>query len=47
LSWERAVEEGVIESENSPRKWSEMMGVSFDSPMKRSNEPLAKLERLM
>jgi hypothetical protein len=46
LSWERAVEEGVIESENSPRKWSEMMGVSFDPPMKWSNEKLAIMTRI-
>jgi len=46
LSWERAVEEGVIESENSPRKWSEMMGVSFDPPMRFGSEKLAKIERV-
>jgi hypothetical protein len=46
LSWERAVEEGVIESENSPRKWPEMMNVNYDPPMKWSNEPLAKIERM-
>jgi hypothetical protein len=46
LSWERAVEEGVIESENSPRKWPEMMGVNYDPPMKWGTEPLAKIERM-
>ena len=46
LSWERAVDDGVIESENSPRKWTEMMGVNYDPPMKWSNEPLAKMERV-
>jgi hypothetical protein len=46
LSWERAVDDGVIESENSPRKWSEMMGVSFDPPMRFGSEKLAKIERV-
>jgi hypothetical protein len=46
LSWERAVENGVIESENSPRKWPEMMTVNYDPPMKWSNEPLVKIERM-
>lgn len=46
LAWERAVEEGVIESENSPRKWPEMMQVCYDDPMKWGNEPLAKMERI-
>jgi hypothetical protein len=46
LSWERAVENGVIESEESPRKWPEMMAVSYDPPMKWSNESLAKMERI-
>ncbi len=46
LSWERAVENGVIESEESPRKWPEMMAVSYDPLMKWSNESLAKMERI-
>ena len=46
LSWERAVEQNIIESEDSPRKWPEMMGVNFDPPMKWGNEPLAKMERV-
>lgn len=46
LSWERAVEQNIIESEDSPRKWPEMMGVNFDSPHRWGNEPLAKMERI-
>ena len=46
LSWERAVEQNVIESEDSKRKWPEMMGVNYDPPMKWGNEPLAKMERV-
>jgi uncharacterized glyoxalase superfamily protein PhnB len=46
LSWERAVEEGIVENENSPRKWSEMMTVNFDPPMKWSDEPLPKITRI-
>lgn len=46
LSWEYAVEQGIVESENSPRKFPEMMTVNYDPPMKWSNEPLAKMERM-
>ncbi len=46
LSWERAVEQNVIESEDSERKWPEMIGVNFDPPMKWGTEPLAKIERV-
>jgi hypothetical protein len=46
LAWERAVEEGVIESEDSGRKWPEMMQVCYDDPMKWGEEPLAKMERV-
>ncbi len=44
LSWERAVEDGVVESVDSPRKFPEMMFVSFDEPMQYGTEPLAKIE---
>ena len=47
LSWERAVEQNIIESEDSPRKWPEMMTVNYDPPMKWGNEPLAKMERVI
>jgi len=46
VSWERAVEQGIIESESSPRKWPEMMTVNFDPPMKWSDEPLPKITRI-
>ena len=46
LAWESAVERGVIESEDSPRKWPEMMQVSYDDPMKWGDEPLATMERV-
>lgn len=46
LSWERAVEEGIIESETSERKWPEMMTVNYDPPMKWGTEPFAKMERI-
>ena len=46
LSWEYAIEQGWVENFNSPRDWKNMLGVSFDSPMKFSEEPLAKIERV-
>jgi hypothetical protein len=46
LSWERAVEQGVVESEDSERKWPEMMTVNYDPPMKWGDEPLAKMGRV-
>lgn len=46
LSWERAVEEGVIGGKDSPRKWPEMMGVDFDDPMKYSDEPLIEIDKV-
>lgn len=46
LSWEKAVEEGIVESEESPRDWSKMMTVNFDKPMKYSEEPLPKIGRI-
>jgi hypothetical protein len=46
LAWEHAVESGVIESEQSERKWPEMMQVCYDNPMKWGNQPLAKMEKV-
>lgn len=46
LAWDRAVDDGIIESRNSPRDWSEMMGVHYDEPMKISEEPLAVVEKV-
>lgn len=43
LSWEGAVEKGIIESEDSPREWSEMMTVNYDSPFHWGTEPLCSL----
>lgn len=46
LSWDRAVEEGIVESKDSPRKWPEMLQVVYDEPMKAGDEPLAVIECL-
>lgn len=46
LAWEHAVEEGYIESEDSPRKWPEMMTVDYDPPMGWGDEKLATMERI-
>ena len=43
LSWDRAIEGGIVESIDSPRKIPEMIGVSYDSPMKWGSEPLATI----
>lgn len=46
LAWDRAMAEGVVQP-GEPRKWPEMMGVSFDSPMVWGDQPLpvvAKIE---
>lgn len=43
LSWDRAIESGVVESRESPRDWSKMIGVHYDDPMKYGNEPLMKI----
>ena len=45
LAIERAVEEGVIENENVSRNQMPIT-VDFDTPMKWSDEPLAKIERV-
>lgn len=44
LAWERAVKEGLVESESSQRDWSKMMTVDYDEPHKTSDEPLANIE---
>jgi hypothetical protein len=46
LSWEDAVEKGIIESEDAPRKWPEMMYVNYDPPMKWGDEKLATITRI-
>jgi hypothetical protein len=45
LAIERAVEEGVIEDKNVSRNQMPIT-VDFDEPMKWSDEPLAKMERV-
>lgn len=42
LAWDRAKEEGV--TDGTKREWPAMMQVSYDEPMKLSDEPLAKME---
>lgn len=43
LAWDRAVAEGI--TDGIERKWPEMMQVSYDDPMKYSDEPLARIRR--
>ena len=43
LAWDRAIAEGI--TDGTERKWPEMMQVSYDEPMKYSEEPLAKMEK--
>lgn len=43
LAWDRAKEEGV--TDGTKRGWPAMMQVSYDEPMKYSEEPLAKMEK--
>ena len=45
LSTEKAIEEGLI-SKKGERKFPEMMTVNYDTPMKYSEEPLAKVQKL-
>lgn len=40
LSWDRAVDLGYVESLDSPRDWSTMLGVSYDKPFGWGTEPL-------
>ena len=46
LSWQRAVENGIVESMDSPREFLKMMGVNYDTPMNFGSEPLAKMEKV-
>jgi hypothetical protein len=45
LSWECAVEEGLIQSMSSPRNWRTMLGVNYDEPAHYSPEPLPTIKR--
>jgi hypothetical protein len=44
LSWDQAIAGGVVQSHDSPRDWSKMMGCHYDDPMKMGPEPLGKIE---
>ena len=46
LSWEKAVEDGIVESEDSPRKFPQMMTVDYDEPMKYSEEKFIQIQRI-
>lgn len=43
LSWDRAIADGVVESHDSPRDWSQMMGVCYNTPMRTAAAPLASI----
>ena len=43
LSWDRAIEEEMVESRESSRDWTKMTGVHYDAPMKYGNEPLIRI----
>ena len=43
LAWDRAIAEGIVKP-GEPRKWPEMMAVTYDDPMRVSSEPLASIE---
>lgn len=45
LSTEDAIERGFIQNKGE-RKFPEMMGCCYDKPMRYSNQPLSKFERL-
>lgn len=45
LAWDRAVDEGWVESKDGPRDWDKMMAVSYDAPHVTSAEPLAVIEQ--
>lgn len=45
LAWDRAYQAGKIKP-GEPRNWSEMLGVQYDEPMKYTDEPLPKVEKI-
>ena len=45
ISTQQAIDDGIIQKKGE-RDFSKMMTVNYDPPMKRSNEPLAKMERV-
>ena len=46
LSWDYAIERGWVEDLNSPRDWNNMIGCSWDTPMKFGVEKLATIEKV-
>ena len=46
LAWEEAVDQGVVESMSSERKFPDMIGVSYDKPLHWGEEPLPVIERI-
>lgn len=44
LAWEKAVEEGIVESVESPRKWPAMIGVDYGTPTHWGSEPLIEIK---
>lgn len=45
LAWERAVEQGLVESMDSPRDFPAMMTVDYDRPAHYGSEPLPTIAR--
>lgn len=46
LSWDDALKDGIVPSEDAPRQWSQMLGVSYDTPFHWSKEPLPVIDKL-
>ena len=46
LSWDYAVDSGMIESLDTPRDWKTMSGVNYDPPHGWSGKQLPKIERV-
>jgi hypothetical protein len=45
LAWDRAIEEGLTQSE-AVRDWGKMMSVDYDEPLLVSGEPPVKVEKV-
>lgn len=46
LSWDKAKDEKIVESDSSPRDLSKMFGVNYDTPMNWSEQPLPTFTRI-
>lgn len=44
--WNKAIEQGVVESLDSPRNWSHMMQVYYDDPLLVSEQPQANVVKI-